>query len=72
VRPQLAVENFDVEGSVYSADPVWDAADVVRLEVQDAAGGTLPSDHFRIGLFVRATAADRNVMGEVVAFLTGA
>ena len=28
VRLHLAVENFDVEGSVYSADPVWDPCDV--------------------------------------------
>jgi hypothetical protein len=37
----LAIANFDAEVPLYSWDPLWDPAMVVRLEVQDAAGRTL-------------------------------
>jgi hypothetical protein len=40
----LAIEDFDSEATIYTADPVWDPCAVVAIEVEDAGGRPLPAN----------------------------
>lgn len=39
----LAIQDFDADVPLYTWDPIWDPCMVVGIEVQDAAGHTLPA-----------------------------